>query len=98
VKGAAGLLAALLVAPTLFVSGCEGTSSGVDNPGAVPELTVDFRDGLGAEMAVSGDLDVFAGDQNPALYPEPLATIKVRNASRTDLSGKDFDRIRGESR
>lgn len=94
-KAAAGLLAALLVAPAFFMSGCEGTSSGVDNPG-VAQLTVDFRDAQGAEMSVSGDLDVFAVDQNPALYPEPLATIKVRNASRTDLSGKDFDRIRGE--
>ncbi len=94
-KRAAGLLAALLAAPALFVSGCEGTSSGVDNPG-VAELTVDFRDAKGAEISVSGDLDVFAKDQNPALYPEPLATVKVRNASHTVLYGEDFDRIRGK--
>lgn len=94
-RAAAGLLAALIAAPAFFMSGCEGTSSGVDNP-EVAQLIVDFRDAQGAAMAVSGDLDVFARDQNPALSPEPLATIKVRNAARTNLSGLDFDRIRGK--
>lgn len=89
----AALLAALLGAPALLpLTGCEGTSSGVDNPG-VAEMTVTFRSSDGAAARVSGDLDVYGKDQNPAVHPEPLATVKVQGSSFTTLTGEDFERI-----
>ncbi|MDB5106835.1 MAG: hypothetical protein JWP91_4524 [Fibrobacteres bacterium] len=66
-----------------------GTSSGVDNP----ELTVAFTDPSGAALRVTGDLDVYAQDQNPAVDPEPLVTVKIRNSSFTNITGDDFARI-----
>src|SRR5258706_11152897 len=67
---ATGLIAALLIA-------CDaGTSSGVDNP----ELTVDFVNPAGIALRVNGDLEVYAQDQNPALNPGPLITLKVTNS------------------
>lgn len=86
-------LAALLAAPALLVhTGCEGTSSGVDNPG-LAEMTVTFRSADGSAARVSGDLDVYGKDQNPAVFPEPLATVKVQGSAFTTLTGEDFDRI-----
>jgi hypothetical protein len=65
-----------------------GTSSGVDNP----SLTVGFTDASGTAARVTGDLDVYAADQNPAVDAEPLATIKVRNSALTLVTGDDFKR------
>lgn len=76
----------------LLHSGCEGTSSGVDNPG-LAELTISFRDAAGSPMRVTGDLDVFYRDQNPAVAPEPAATVRIRNSSLTSLTGEDFRRL-----
>lgn len=67
-----------------------GTSSGVDNP----QLTVGFRDQAGNAMQVTGDLEVYSRDQNPALDPRPLWTIQVRNTAVANLTGDDFRRIR----
>jgi hypothetical protein len=66
-----------------------GTSSGVDNP----SLTVGFRDASGSSVQVTGDLDVYSLDQNPAVDPEPLVTVKIRNASFTSISSEDFARL-----
>lgn len=65
-----------------------GTSSGVDNPA----LTVSFRDADNSAARITGDLDVYSADQNPALDPEPLVTIKIKNSSFTNLTGDDFKR------
>ncbi|GEM_PF-1666056 len=79
----AGLIASLLI-------GCEGgTSSGVDNP----QLTVDFVNPSGMALRITGDLEVYSQDQNPALNPDPLITLKVTNAGFKVLDAKDFDRI-----
>lgn len=87
----AAFLAGLVCA---LVSACgdgrvAGTSSGVDNP----SLTVGFRDTDGSAMRVTGDLDVYGRDQNPAVDAEPLVTLKVRNSSFTNLTGEDFARL-----
>lgn len=84
---------ALLAALGLALLSCSdnqvaGTSSGVDNPA----LTVGFKDAKGNAARVSGDLDVFAADQNPAVDAEPLATIKVKNSALTLVTGDDFKR------
>lgn len=70
-----------------------GTSSGVDNPA----LTVSFRDADNSAARVTGDLDVYALDQNPAVDPQPLATIAVRNASFTSVTASDFARAAGSA-
>src|SRR3954471_1438916 len=64
-----------------------GTSSGVDNP----SLTVSFASS-GTAARVTGDLNVYTADQNPAIDPEPLATIKIKNSAFTVLTGDDFRR------
>lgn len=86
---AAGCALAVLAA----ILGCAsdkvaGTSSGVDNPA----LTVSFRDGDNSADRITGDLDVYSADQNPAVDPEPLVTIKIKNTSFTNLTGDDFKR------
>ena len=88
-----GAWAALLGALACCAASCSdnqvaGTSSGVDNPA----LTVSFTDAGGLAARVTGDLDVYAADQNPAVDPEPLATIKVRNSAFTLVTGGDFRR------
>lgn len=79
----------------LLLASCEetrlaGTSSGVDNP----QLTVGFRDETGDALQVTGELAVYARDQNPALDPRPLWIIPVRNATAATLTGGDFRKIR----
>jgi hypothetical protein len=66
-----------------------GTSSGVDNP----SLTVGFLDASGKALRVSGDLDIYTADQNPAVDPEPLVTLKIKNSAFTNLTGNDFERL-----
>ncbi|MDB5049140.1 MAG: hypothetical protein JWO30_2211 [Fibrobacteres bacterium] len=85
---ASGFLLALLFAACGDTQ-VAGTSSGVDNPA----LTVGFRDAGGAALRVTGDLNVYSVDQNPAVDPQPLVTIKVRNSSFTNLTGDDFARL-----
>ena len=85
------LLAALAA---IALAGCgdnrlAGTSSGVDNP----QLTVAFRDGDGTALRVTGDLNIYAQDQNPAVDPQPLWTIKLKSTSLTNLSAEDIARI-----
>ena len=50
-------------------------------------------DASGTALRVSGDLDIYAADQNPAVDPEPLVTIKVKNSAFTNLTGNDFERL-----
>lgn len=83
---------ALMAAVGLMHTGCEGTSSGTDNPG-ITEITVTFRDPDGAALRVTGTLDVYGQDQNPAVNPNPLATVVLTNSSLTKLSEEDFKRI-----
>jgi hypothetical protein len=91
----AGLPALLALAcAALFHGGCEGTSSGVDNP----SLTVGFRDDAGTAARVTGDLNVYAHDQNPAVDPQPLWTVQVRNSALASLTGEDFERIAAASK
>jgi hypothetical protein len=59
----------------------------VDNP----SLTVSFA-ASGKAARVTGDLNVYTADQNPAIDPEPLATIKIKNSAFTVLTGDDFRR------
>ncbi len=70
-----------------------GTSSGVDNPA----LTVSFAAASGGAERITGDLDVYGADQNPALDPEPLATIRIKNSTSTRITGADFQRAREAS-
>lgn len=79
---------------SLLLSGCSdgrlaGTSSGVDNP----KLTLAFTDSDGAATRFTGAVDLYGAQQNPAVDPNPLLTIKVENSSFTNLSGGDFERI-----
>ena len=89
----------LLGALSLLAAACsQGTSSGVDNPSLIPSLTVSFTSaGAGAAARVTGSLNVYAADQNPAIDPEPLATIQVKNSAFTLLTGDDFRRAQQEA-
>jgi hypothetical protein len=71
-----------------------GSSSGVDNP----SLTVGFVNDSGAALLLSGDLEVYAADQNPALDPKPLLTLKIQNSGYTKLTGSDFTRLQISSK
>jgi hypothetical protein len=89
--------AAALGALALFAASCSdnqvaGTSSGVDNPA----LTVSFASS-GAAARVTGDLSVYAADQNPAIDSKPLVTINVKNSAFTLISGDDFRRAQQAS-
>lgn len=81
---------AALAAFALLAASCadNGTSSGVDNP----SLTVNFTGAEGGVARVTGSLDVYAADQNPALDAEPLATVQVKNSAFTLVTGDDFKR------
>jgi hypothetical protein len=90
IRTLAAILAALLLAfcaDNRVADG--GSSSGVDNP----SLTVGFVDASGTALRVSGDLDIYAADQNPAVDPEPLVTVKIKNSAFTNLTGNDFERL-----
>ena len=93
---ALGAWCALAILAALLGCGSDkvaGTSSGVDNPA----LTVSFRDADNSAARITGDLDVYSSDQNPALDPEPLVTIKIKNSSFTNLTGDDFKRAAATS-
>ena len=82
----------ILIAFTLFGCGdsrVAGTSSGVDNP----QLTLAFRDSSGLALRVSGDINLYSQDQNPAVDPEPLLTLKLKSSALTNLTGNDIERI-----
>jgi hypothetical protein len=86
-------LSSALSIPALFLSSClDGTSSGWDNP-----TVVSFVDASGGPQMVSGELEIFSADQNPAIFPSPLARIRIMGASSTQLTQKDFERMQGES-
>lgn len=95
VFAASGLFAAAL---SLLASSCTdhsvaGTSSGWDNPSAV----VAFVKPSGAQQKVSGELKIFASEQNPSVDPNPLARIRITNDSNVQLTRKDFERGGGDS-
>jgi hypothetical protein len=73
-------------------TGCEGGSTGVDNPG-LSSLTVDFEDMGGRQISVQGHLDVYARTHNPAVDSQPLLRVQIESASGVDLLAEDFARI-----
>ncbi len=89
---AAFLIAALLVLPTALYTGCEGGSTGVENPG-LAELPVDFRNEAGDMALAQGILEIYDRDHNPAVASEPLLRIEVVNQTGLRLTHQDFDRI-----
>ena len=66
-----------------------GTSSGWDNPSA----RVAFVKAPGRPQKVSGELQIFAANQNPAIDPNPLARIRIKDTSSINLMPQDFERV-----
>jgi hypothetical protein len=62
----------------------------VDNP----SLILGFTDANGAPVTLTGTASLFAADQNPALDPSPLATLKIENSDSLLLLGSDVTRSR----
>lgn len=93
---AAGFLIALLIAACGLNQDvlANGGSSGVDNP----ELTLGFRDASGMAMRVTGDVNVYSLDQNPAVNAQPLVTLQVRNNSFTNLKASDLTRAQATAK
>jgi hypothetical protein len=72
--------------------GCEGGSTGVDNPG-LTVLPVEFRDEAGGPLAVKGWLEIYERDHNPAVDSAPLRRLAVEDGSGLKLTAADFDRM-----
>jgi hypothetical protein len=86
------LIACLLAWPAVLHTGCEGGSTGVDNPG-LAELPVEFRDDAGDLVLARGALEIYAQDHNPALDSAPLLRLDVTADPGIKLTAGDFDRI-----
>lgn len=85
--------AALALAASLLAYSCtEGTSSGWDNP----SVQVAFVNASGNPQKVSGELQVFADYQDPAVFPFPLARVRVLDAYTAQLTQKELENILGE--
>jgi hypothetical protein len=89
------LAAALLAWPVVLHTGCQGGSTGVDNPG-LAELPVEFRDEVGDVVLVRGSLEIYDQDHNPALDTAPLLRRPVEDGPGLRLTAGDFDRILAE--
>jgi len=89
---AACLAAALLASPAVLHTGCDGGTTGVDNPG-LAELPVEFRDQAGDVSLAQGTLEIYDWVHNPAIDSEPLLRVEVPNRTRIRLTGDAFDRI-----
>lgn len=88
----ASLAALLIVSSAILHTGCEGGSTGVDNPG-MAELPVEFRDEAGGIVQARGALEIYAWDHDPAVDSAPLLRLKVDAAPGIRLTAGDFDRI-----
>lgn len=77
---------------THALMGCEGGSTGVENPG-LSQMQVEFVNGNGQPLAVKGRLEVYARTHNPALDSQPLLQVQIENASDIELLAEDFARI-----
>ncbi len=86
------LLASLIASPAVLHTGCEGGSTGVDNPG-MTELPVEFRDDAGGLALVRGALEIYDQDHNPALDSAPLLRLDLEGDAGLKLTAGDFDRI-----
>lgn len=86
------LIAAFLGLPTGLYTGCEGGSTGVENPG-LAELPVEFRNEAGDMTLAQGMLEIYDREHNPAVASEPLLRIEVANQTGLRLTHEDFDRI-----
>lgn len=89
---AAFLAAAFLTWPAALHTGCEGGTTGVDNPG-LAELPVEFRDQAGDMSLVQGTLEIYEKEHNPAVASEPLLRIAIPNLTGIRLTRGDFDGI-----
>jgi hypothetical protein len=67
----------------------KGGSSGVDNP----EITVAFFDAAGKALRVTGDLNIYAADQNPAVDATPLITRTLKSYALIKLDGNSFENL-----
>ena len=83
------LAASLLAWPALHL-GCNGGSTGVENPG-VAELPVEFRDAGGNPVLVRGGLEIYLQDHNPALDTAPMFRRQVSDGAALRLTAVDFD-------
>lgn len=72
--------------------GCEGGSTGVDNPG-MAELPVEFRDDAGGSVPVRGALEIYDRDHDPAVDSAPLLRLDMEDETGAKLTAGDFDRI-----
>jgi hypothetical protein len=89
----ASLLAASLIGWSAALhTGCEGGSTGVDNPG-LAELPVEFRNEAGDRVLVRGALEIYDRDHNPALDSAPLLRRQVEDGHGLRLTAAEFDLI-----
>ncbi len=93
VSTASALSLLCAAALSLLISSCvdhsvAGTSSGWDNP----SVMVAFVRSSGGQQKVSGELKIFASEQNPAVDPNPIARIRLTDDSAVQLTRKDFER------
>jgi hypothetical protein len=86
------LVACLLAWPAVLHTGCEGGSTGVDNPG-MAELPVEFRDDAGELVLARGALEIYDQDHDPALDSAPLMRLDIEGETGFKLTAGDFDRI-----
>lgn len=85
------LLAASLVAwPVALHTGCEGGSTGVDNPG-INGLTIEFKDETGNPVLVRGALEIYGHDHNPAVDTAPWLRRQVLDGQGLRLTAAEFD-------
>jgi hypothetical protein len=84
------------LALALVQTACSGNTTGVDNPGFT-EIPIHFRDTEGSPTVVQGEIEIYATEQNPALYPDPVLRLPVQNRSFATLAVEDFGRIQGDS-
>jgi hypothetical protein len=86
------LAASLIVWSVALHTGCEGGSTGVDNPG-MAELPVEFRNEAGDVVPVRGTLEVYGHDHNPAVDSAPLLRLQVEEGGRPRLTAGEFEHI-----
>lgn len=86
------LAASLLASPAALHTGCEGGSTGVENPG-LAVLPIEFRNDAGDLVLVRGGLEIYAQEHNPALDSAPLFRRQVMDGAGLRLTADDFDPI-----
>lgn len=77
---------------SLHIQSCSGNTTGVDNPG-VSELPIRFFSEAGEPTSVTGELEIYAKDQNPIVKPLPLLRRAISQNHQTLLLAEDFDTL-----